>query len=65
MCPQVWHIRRCTHVPPIARQSSQPAIVGGSSVMVMLSVCVQVGLIGSLGNQAGGIVAAAARADGP
>jgi hypothetical protein len=24
MCPQVWHILRCTHLPPIAMQSSQP-----------------------------------------
>ncbi len=31
MRPQLWHIRRCTQRPPIARQSSQPAIGSGSS----------------------------------
>jgi hypothetical protein len=36
-------MRRCTQVPPIARQSWQPAITSGSSVSVMLAVCVQIG----------------------
>jgi len=32
MCPQDWHMRRCTQVPPTARQSLQPAISSGNAV---------------------------------
>src|SRR6185312_2346733 len=31
MWPQVWHIRRCTHLIPSSRHSSQPATSSGSS----------------------------------
>ena len=31
MWPQDWHMRRCSQVPPIARQSVQPAISAGNS----------------------------------
>src|SRR3954451_1413823 len=39
MCPQVSHIRRCTHCPPIRRQSSQPGISSGRSVTSIMSRC--------------------------
>jgi hypothetical protein len=30
--PYVWHIRRCTHQPPVWRHSSQPATGPGGPV---------------------------------
>jgi hypothetical protein len=39
--PQLVHMRRCTHRPPIFRQSSQPGISAGSSVTVIESRCEQ------------------------
>ena len=41
MCPQDWHMRRCTHQAPLARHSSQPAMLSGSAVNWMLSRCEQ------------------------
>src|SRR6266536_4419564 len=41
MCPQVEHMRRCTHHPSICRHSSQPAISAGSAVTLISSRCVQ------------------------
>ena len=32
-------MRRCTQLPPIARQSVQPAISSGNSVTLTLSMC--------------------------
>jgi hypothetical protein len=29
--PQLWHMRRCTHEPPLARHSAQPSIRSGNS----------------------------------
>src|ERR671916_3452659 len=46
VCPHDWHIRRCTHQLPLARHSSQPAMLSGSSVTWMLSRCQQLALIG-------------------
>src|SRR5437660_9633427 len=39
--PQLWHMRRCTHQPPVFRQSSQPAISAGTFVTWISSRCVQ------------------------
>jgi hypothetical protein len=33
--PQLVHMRRCTQWSPVFRHSSQPAIVGGSAVVVI------------------------------
>jgi hypothetical protein len=33
--PQLMHRRRCSHRSPVFRHSSQPAIVGGSSVIAI------------------------------
>src|SRR4051812_8660750 len=41
MCPQDWHIRRCTQRVPSRRQSSQPAISVGLSRNSTVSRCVQ------------------------
>src|SRR5947207_38741 len=40
MWPQVSHMRRCTQLPPIFRQSSQPGIDVGSSVTSTWPRCV-------------------------
>src|SRR5438132_6978506 len=37
-CPQIRHRRRCTHVSPIFKQSSQPLALGVTSLI--LSRCV-------------------------
>src|SRR5947209_15797254 len=39
--PQLWHMRRCTHQPPVFRHSSQPAISAGTLVTWISSRCVQ------------------------
>src|SRR5580765_4449289 len=39
--PQIWHMRRCTHQPPVLRHSSQPAISAGNSVTRISPRCVQ------------------------
>jgi uncharacterized membrane protein YbhN (UPF0104 family) len=44
--PQLWHIRRCTHELPIARQSSQPATGSGSSRTRIWSRCAQLAMGG-------------------
>ena len=38
-------MRRCTHVLPVFRQSSQPAMFSGSWVISIRSRCVQVSLM--------------------
>ena len=40
MWPQCMHIRKCTHCPPILRQSSQPSLDGDTFETV--SRCLQV-----------------------
>src|SRR5437763_16403330 len=39
--PQLWHMRRCTHQPPVFRHSSQPATSAGTSVTWISSRWVQ------------------------
>src|SRR3954451_7151326 len=41
MCPQLAHIRRWTQLPPIRRQSSQPAMSAGGSRNSTVSRCWQ------------------------
>ena len=43
MCPQVWHIRRCTHCMPVARHSSQPSMAREPRSSTW-SRCAQVGM---------------------
>src|SRR5947209_12409140 len=39
--PQIWHMRRCTHQPPVFRHSSQPAMSAGTSATRISSRWVQ------------------------
>jgi diguanylate cyclase (GGDEF)-like protein len=43
MCPQLWHIRRCTHCIPSFKHSSQPAISTGGSKISIERTCEQDG----------------------
>src|SRR4029453_17879810 len=37
-CPHVRHIRKCTHLEPILRQSSQPSALGVIAAVLSISV---------------------------
>jgi phosphatidylinositol alpha-mannosyltransferase len=54
-CSEDRHIRRCTQEPPLARQSSQPAIRAGSSVTTTLSRCVHGELMAPPYSRAGAV----------
>src|SRR3954465_9246826 len=42
--PHSRQMRRCSHLPPVARQSSQPGTASGSSRISTWSRCVQAGI---------------------
>src|SRR5712691_1496848 len=63
MWPQLVHIRRCTHRPPIFRQSSQPEISAGSSVTTMVSRWEQSAITGH--GTCGGVVCASCQTAEP
>jgi hypothetical protein len=43
--PQVWHMRRWTHQPPVARHSSQPSTGPAGSVSLIWSSWVQTAIV--------------------